>query len=317
MRTRSSFAQALAVILCFAVLLPDSLRAKTGSVIVTYDYDAFGNLIHSTGSTPNNYLYSGEQFDPDLGLYFNRARYLNTSTGRFWSMDRYEGDDESPLSLHKYLYAQGNPVNNLDASGNQIDEELAGQAISITEDNAPTINLFQTLYGVQSSLTVAAGLGAKVLSDPNTIEEVEGAGEAGIAIVQRSFLQTETILTEAEAEATSLADSGSRARELLNELYTKLPSPNPADIEYHHIVEQGGLNASRFGRALQSFGNIVPLSDEAHLTITRFYASTHEWLPEGMRFRDWMATQDWETQWSIGIQIVKEVLLTGSITYRP
>ena len=52
---------------------------------VTYDYDAFGNLIHSTGSTPNNYLFAGEQFDPDLNLYYNRARYLNTTTGRFWS----------------------------------------------------------------------------------------------------------------------------------------------------------------------------------------------------------------------------------------
>jgi hypothetical protein len=31
---------------------------------VTYDYDAFGNLIHQTGSTPNNYLFAGEQFDP-------------------------------------------------------------------------------------------------------------------------------------------------------------------------------------------------------------------------------------------------------------
>jgi hypothetical protein len=43
----------------------------------TYDYDAFGNLIHSTGTTPNNYLFAGEQFDPDLNLYYNRARYLN------------------------------------------------------------------------------------------------------------------------------------------------------------------------------------------------------------------------------------------------
>jgi hypothetical protein len=32
-------------------------------------------LIHSTGSTPNNYLFAGEQFDPDLNLYYNRASY--------------------------------------------------------------------------------------------------------------------------------------------------------------------------------------------------------------------------------------------------
>ncbi len=70
---------------------------------------------------PNNYLYSGEQFDSDLGLYYNRARYLNTSTGRFWSMDTYDGDQESPLSLHRYLYAASNPVTYIDPSGNEFD----------------------------------------------------------------------------------------------------------------------------------------------------------------------------------------------------
>jgi YD repeat-containing protein len=45
-----------------------ALTNKTGAVTDTYDYDAFGNLIHSTGSTPNNYLFAGEQYDPDLHL---------------------------------------------------------------------------------------------------------------------------------------------------------------------------------------------------------------------------------------------------------
>jgi len=87
---------------------------------VTYDYDAFGNLLHSTGSTPNNYLFAGEQFDPDLGLYYNRARYLNTATGRFWSMDSFEGDAESPASLHKYLYANADPIDLLDQVENSF-----------------------------------------------------------------------------------------------------------------------------------------------------------------------------------------------------
>ena len=97
-----------------------SVRALTntsGAVTDTYDYDSFGNLIHSTGSTPNNYLFVGEQFDPDLGLYYNRARYLNTSTGRFWTMDEYEGFDEDPETLHKYLYAAAEPVDASDPTG--------------------------------------------------------------------------------------------------------------------------------------------------------------------------------------------------------
>jgi len=100
-----------------------SVRALTdgsGTVTDTYDYDAFGTLIHSTGTTQNNYLFAGEQFDPDLGLYFNRARYLNTSTGRFLTADSFEGDPLVPLALHKYSYVESDPIDHLDPSGHQI-----------------------------------------------------------------------------------------------------------------------------------------------------------------------------------------------------
>ena len=94
---------------------------STGAITDTYDYDAFGNLVYSTGSTANNYLFAGEQFDPELGLYYNRARYLDVRSGRFWGMDTYEGDLGAPLSLHKYLYTGANPANHRDPSGNDFD----------------------------------------------------------------------------------------------------------------------------------------------------------------------------------------------------
>src|SRR5258708_4194379 len=90
------------------------LTDGSGNLTDTYDYDAFGVLIHQTGTTPNTTLYSGEQFDPDLGLYYNRARYLNVSTGRFWSMDTDEGDSNHPLSLPKYFSPGADPFNRLD-----------------------------------------------------------------------------------------------------------------------------------------------------------------------------------------------------------
>lgn len=46
-----------------------------------------------------------------------RAHYLNPDTGRFWSMDSYAGNNEDPLSLHKYLYSSDNPVSRVDPSG--------------------------------------------------------------------------------------------------------------------------------------------------------------------------------------------------------
>jgi RHS repeat-associated protein/uncharacterized repeat protein (TIGR01451 family) len=93
------------------------LTDSTGATTDTYDYDAFGNLISKTGATPNNYLFAGEQFDPALGIYYNRARYYDQRQGRFWTMDTMEGEDSSPASLHKYTYAAANPVSYNDPSG--------------------------------------------------------------------------------------------------------------------------------------------------------------------------------------------------------
>jgi RHS repeat-associated protein len=94
-----------------------SLTDGAGNVTDTYDYDAFGNVIAQTGSTPNNYLYSGEQFDAHLGLYYLRARYHNPDTGRFWTRDRFGGFLGDPASLHQYAYSGNDPVNGADPSG--------------------------------------------------------------------------------------------------------------------------------------------------------------------------------------------------------
>ena len=42
---------------------------------------------------------------------------MDTTTGRFTSMDSYLGSVDDPVSLHKYLYANANPVNYIDPTG--------------------------------------------------------------------------------------------------------------------------------------------------------------------------------------------------------
>jgi RHS repeat-associated protein len=63
--------------------------------------------------------YRAEQYDSDLGLYYLRARYYNPLTGRFLSRDPEDGEQVNPKTLHKYLYADGDPINAFDASGRE------------------------------------------------------------------------------------------------------------------------------------------------------------------------------------------------------
>ena len=72
------------------------LTDEGGSVTDTYTFDAFGNLTNSTGDTENSYLYRGGQYDSFTGLYYLRARYMNSATGTFITMDEYAGSVFEP-----------------------------------------------------------------------------------------------------------------------------------------------------------------------------------------------------------------------------
>ena len=91
--------------------------STSGLLADSYTYEAFGELEHSSGSTHNPFRYTGEQWDPNLGFYYLRARYYNPSNGRFPTMDTYQGRIHEPATLHKYLYVHGDPVNLVDPSG--------------------------------------------------------------------------------------------------------------------------------------------------------------------------------------------------------
>jgi RHS repeat-associated protein len=129
------------------------LTSSNGSVSDTYAYDAFGTLLASTGTTTNNYLYTGEQYDPNLSFYYLRARYMNPATGRFWTRDSFEGRTQDPQSLHKYLYVKSDPINLTDPSGN--DFGLLNIDISI---NLGEIINFATITVAEASKSVGTSL---------------------------------------------------------------------------------------------------------------------------------------------------------------
>jgi RHS repeat-associated protein len=141
-----------------------ALTDATGIVTDSYSYDAYGNLSSSTGTTVNSYLYAGEQFDKNLGDYYLRDRYYSTDIGRFTQRDRFDGDLNMPLSLNRYGYTHGNPVNGIDPSGmfvegdflvaNKLQSDLQAQQtpVYIHTVNASRETLFKA--AVETGLNV-------------------------------------------------------------------------------------------------------------------------------------------------------------------
>ncbi len=94
-----------------------ALSNASGTLTDTYQYDAYGMLLNSTGASVNPYLYRGEQYDPALSAYYLRARYYQPGIGRFLTTDPIEGIPNKPISLHRYLYGNDNPINYTDPTG--------------------------------------------------------------------------------------------------------------------------------------------------------------------------------------------------------
>src|SRR5262249_44991609 len=101
-----------------------STRGITNSsqtVTDSREYDSFGLVISSAGSTATPFKFaggSGYQADADSGLMLLGARYYDASVGRFISRDPigYEG------GLNLYGYCENDPVDDVDPGGTFADK---------------------------------------------------------------------------------------------------------------------------------------------------------------------------------------------------
>jgi len=90
------------------------LSDAQGQYSDSYDYRAYGQSRETQGDTPNEYLFTGEQYDDLLDGYYLRERYYLLSEASFMAMD----SQWSPFSAgNLYSYANGNPVRYVDYSG--------------------------------------------------------------------------------------------------------------------------------------------------------------------------------------------------------
>ena len=84
-----------------------------GTAVETYAYDSFGQISQQIGTLGNPFTYTAREFDSDSSLYFYRARYYDSNTGRFITKDPRLIDSQ----LNLYPYVKNNPVRFTDPSG--------------------------------------------------------------------------------------------------------------------------------------------------------------------------------------------------------
>jgi len=90
-----------------------SLTNTNAQPVATYVYDSFGNTTATEGIF-NPFRYTGREQDPETGLYYYRARYYDSSVGRFLS--------EDPIGFlgsgtNFYAYVSKNSTNFIDPDG--------------------------------------------------------------------------------------------------------------------------------------------------------------------------------------------------------
>ena len=211
------------------------LTDANGVVTDGYLYDAFGVGLARTGSTVNSFLFQGQQYDAASGAYYLRARYYDQNSGRFISQDPLAGSGDDPASLHRYLYASGDPVNRFDPGG---------QSDSLV-DTAFSMGISAALGSSLSFLAVKA-LGGDA---GQSLEAAIYGGESGAALAYSA--------TTGKLGITFLAGIlGSFTATTVDILaHTSKDQPNAAVIALDLIEGFGTASASvAFGYGVNSLG---------------------------------------------------------------
>ena len=98
-----------------------------GNTVVTYIYDAWGNMLYHYGSHVddigkyNPFRYRGYVYDTETGLYYLNSRYYNPTWGRFVNADTaavvVASPDKANWDKNLFAYCDNNPISRKDDGG--------------------------------------------------------------------------------------------------------------------------------------------------------------------------------------------------------
>jgi len=100
-----------------------AILSKEGTQVVSYSYDAWGNILSITGTKAdtigkyNPLRYRGYVYDTESKLYYLQSRYYDPAIGRFINADTFATTGQGLLGNNMFAYCGNNSVNNIDPLG--------------------------------------------------------------------------------------------------------------------------------------------------------------------------------------------------------
>ena len=158
-----------------------ALTDLQGAVTDSYAYSPFGAVAASTGTTPNPFTYSGRDgvVDDGNGLYHMPLRYYAPELMRFIQKDPvYSGEFDRPLSLNRYAFVEGNPIERIDPLG------ACTFCLDVWDSTVGAV-----IDGAEDAYEVAEALGSEIVDlAQDGVDEIGGWERVGLYVAAGALM---------------------------------------------------------------------------------------------------------------------------------
>lgn len=148
----------------------------TGAIVEATNYASYGERLNTGFQTQKSYI--GERFDPETGLLYLNARYMDPVLGRFISPDDW--DPILPgVGTNRYAYAQNDPINKSDPNGHWVgvDDAFTGPLDEAVVFGGLALGAYMGCESCQNALD---SLGAAIFGTPTQQDNLNMASKDGL-----------------------------------------------------------------------------------------------------------------------------------------